>query len=229
MIGLGKGKRHLTRQELLAHAESLLDRAPVDAARAAHLASCPACAAEAAAVRRSLTLLRQVPEMEPSGDLTRQILLSARSVRQHEGAPASLGRRFFRVVQGGLCATALAAAALVVFSTALRSPDAFGGGARGAVALSAPASHSGRTTDNLNKTAEEVKTLTAAVQAPLDAVPTPHEAAQRRAVKAMDTDIRAALAALERNPGCTRASLVVRANLEKQAETLRTLYTERSL
>jgi hypothetical protein len=45
-------------------------------------------------------------------------------------------------------------------------------------------------------------------------------------VLALHADRTAALAALKRNPGCARASRLVTANLEREAQALRTLYVE---
>ena len=83
--------------------------------------------------------------------------------------------------------------------------------------------------DAISQAAAEVQALAAAVNAPSKSLPTSWEQEYRRAAEVLEGDIAAALAALERNPGCARAVNMVNANLQRQADTLRTLYIERSL
>jgi hypothetical protein len=74
-----------------------------------------------------------------------------------------------------------------------------------------------------------VRTLSNAVQRPGLAPLSPEIQEQRRAVNALGADLAAAQEALNRNPGCERASAVMNASLEQQAETLRDLYVRGSL
>ncbi|MFP4500328.1 MAG: hypothetical protein ACLFTT_04955 [Candidatus Hydrogenedentota bacterium] len=69
---------HPTRQQLLAHAESLADRnAPVSASLAAHVQRCERCRREVARIRESIDLAAAAGPLEPSRDLTAQILIAA--------------------------------------------------------------------------------------------------------------------------------------------------------
>lgn len=220
-------RRHPTRYQLVAFAENMLDRrAPVSAAMASHIASCPACAAEIQAIRTCLEFTASAPGLEPSSDLTGQILLSAQHERrihqtqQHKGwTPVT------RALQGIVYTAALAAIAVVVFGAAL------GRNANGNAAM-APLpqmAENAPSPESIKKKAEEVETLSAAVRSVMDKSLSPLERRKMLAVNAMDADIAAAMSALERNPGCARATHIVNANLQRQAETLRNLYVERKL
>ena len=118
--------------------------------------------------------------------------------------------------------------AIVVFGLALR-----GAGPapvpRHTAAVSTETTVAESPTESLSKTVDEVQTLAAAVRAGHGKAPSPEEWVHRRVVSAMDADIAAAVAALERNPGNVRASHIVHANLERQAQALRSLYVERTL
>ena len=60
--------RHPARQELVAFAESLVDRSSrVSAFLAAHVNSCPRCTAEVRAIRASLEFTASASAPEPSG------------------------------------------------------------------------------------------------------------------------------------------------------------------
>jgi hypothetical protein len=76
----------------------------------------------------------------------------------------------------------------------------------------------------------EIHTLAAAVGSRPSVPRNLREWQQTRAVLALDADLAAARAALQRNPGCERASRVVNSNIQRQAQALKTLYyVERSL
>ena len=79
-------KSHPRKHELMDYAENLVDnRAAISARMAAHIAACPACLAEVEAIRTSLEFARNAPEIEPSNDLTAQILIAARDARRAGG------------------------------------------------------------------------------------------------------------------------------------------------
>ncbi len=220
-----KLRRHPTRYQLVAFTETVVDRnAPVSAALAAHVAACPMCAAEVKSIRASLEFAARASLLEPSSDLTAQILLKAKSKR--EAARGHRRTSAFGVALRALAFTsALAAAAVVVFGAAIGEPISMKPleTALHQVSNAMPAA------DVIQKAAAEVKALGAAMRTASSKPRSLKELEQRRAVSAMDADIAAAQAALQRNPGCVRATHIVNANIQRQAETLRNLYVERSL
>jgi hypothetical protein len=221
-------RRHPFRHELVAFAETLVDRnAPVSASMAAHVAACPACAAEVKSIRRSLEFAASAPRLEPSTDLTSQILLQAHKERggAQEHRRASVG---WAVCRGVVYTGLLAAVAVTVFNTALQDSTPM---PRAETTLAAqPAVEDEVPSEEaLQKAAAEVRTLAAAIRFADSKPQSAREREHRRAVSAMDADIAAARTALERNPGCARATRIVNANLQRQAKALRTLYVERTL
>ncbi len=231
--------RHPARHELLAHAENLVDRrAPVSAQMASHLASCPRCNQEFRAIRASLEFVASAPLLQPSNDLTAQILMQARKERNRR---QKVSRRYstLRVACRGFAyATLLAIIVGISFNAALNDPDQ-----RSTPGMST--AHSASPTasvlqqdimpgtyspESIKETASRIRSLTEAVEyAPVGVVPTPQELEQRRAVQQLTAEMEAALDALERNPGSQRAIALVHANFERQNELLRRLYAERTL
>ena len=231
--------RHPARHELLAHAENLVDRrAPVSAQLAAHLASCPRCNQEFRALRASLEFVASAPHLQPSNDLTAQILMQAHKERNRR---QKVSRRYstLRVATRGFAYAALLTVIVgFSFNTALNDPDQ-----RNTPGMSAahsapptasfhqqdilPASYS---PESIKETANRIRSLTEAVEyAPVGVTPTPQELEQRRAVQQLAVEMEAALEALERNPGSQRAIALVQANFERQNALLRRLYAERTL
>lgn len=218
-------RRHPTRYQLVRYAESMVDRsAPVSAIMASHIAACPACAAEVKSIRASLEFAAKADDLEPSNDLTAQILMRAKQVRAtSHPRPRSAFRTAWR---GIFFAGAMAAMAAVVFGLALGAPQPT---PRMETALQ-QVSDALPSPDMIHRVTADIKTLgtavrTASTNRPVSLLEREH----LRAVNAMDADIVAAQAALQRNPGCARASHIVNENLQRQAETLRHLYIERSL
>ncbi|HEO69835.1 MAG TPA: hypothetical protein ENN80_01130, partial [Candidatus Hydrogenedentes bacterium] len=218
-------RRHAPRHELFCYAEGLADsHATLDKETAQHIARCPRCRREVEAIRRSLAFVGEAPEIDPSEDLTAQILMKAQAVRREVEA-----RRLRRTAMAGLAkGVACAAAILLVAGTyfgVFLEPNA------GKTVLAQPArlvekrlAERNAGLEDLRKTKAEVQTLEAAVRAPTSKPQSLWERERRRVVDVLDADIAAALAALERNPGCERAIDLVQANIERQAEALRSLY-----
>lgn len=220
-----KIRRHPTRQQLVNYAETMVDRrAPVSAVMASHLASCPACAAEVRSMRASLEFAAKANALEPSNDLTAQILMKARYARDAK-APRRRSA-FWMACRGTVFAAGMAAVAVVVFAVALGTPEPT---PQVETALQ-QVSEVIPSPETIRHAAAEVKALAPAVRTASTTKPqSPREMEHLRAVNAMDADIAAAQAALQRNPGCARASHIVNANIQRQAETLRHLYVERTL
>jgi len=85
------------------------------------------------------------------------------------------------------------------------------------------------TPEIIEKASAEIESLTAAVRSHPKAAPSVLEQEQRRAVKEQEQDLTAAMSALKRNPGNERVRNVVDSNVERGAETLKSIYVEQSL
>ena len=224
--------RHPSKTELLDYAACRLGRGPLAASIGAHLATCKKCAAEADAMGRSLGFVAQAAPIAPSAELTSSILAAARREMQVRRSPL---RQFWNPRRAfAVCAYAAAAVVVAAVSAApvwLGQVDRIPGRQAAVQPLAAPGSAAAQwsASDDFLAIASEVEVLANAVR---NSFARPQSAAERirqRAVTALDAEIEAALAALQRNPGCTRATQLVQANLERQAETLRALYAERNL
>jgi hypothetical protein len=218
--------RHPSRLELLGYAEGLVDGRGISAAIARHIAGCKLCAGEVAAIRSSIEFTASANALEPSEELTTNILVAARGVRQ---APRrARGRTVLVTFKSLMFAASVALCAAGYFRLVLG--DAPGSSERGVApgtqerlvaALPSP--------DDVHKAIEEIQTLAAAVGSRTGAPQSLREWQQARAVLALNADLSAARAALERNPGCERATRVISTNIQRQAQALKSLYVERSL
>jgi hypothetical protein len=225
-----KLRLHPMRRQLVAYAESLVDPGtPVSAQIGAHVAQCRQCAEEVRAIRASLEFTAAAPGLEPSRNLTGEILRSARRERNAAKQQRQETSRIGAFLRGFTFLGATAAVAVLVFGFFLREAIPAQPARIAPATATASAAPAMPSAESLQKTAAEVRALAAALREVPDSAPSPHELRQRRAVQAMDADIAAALTALERNPGCVRASHIVNANLQRQAQALRNLYVERKL
>lgn len=219
-------KRHPAKNELMHYAESLVARRPIPAQLGGHIAGCRQCQAEVAAIQLSLSFVHDAPPCEPTADFTQQLLMAARSERMAvRRKPRFSPLR--ALVRTAAYAAALAVVCMVSYGTALHSvalrPDA--------EASSLPASPAppALSPEAIAKAAAEIQALLPALSLPSKTPPSLWEMEHRRAVHALTRDIEAARAALERNPGCDRATRIVDSNLQRQAQALKALYVERSL
>ncbi len=220
---------HPSKYALFAHAESLVDRdTAVSATTAAHVARCRACAREVAAIRASLDFASQAPALNPTEDLTARILFSAQDLQRTTQTHPVRGSFLATLAKGIGAAAAVLIVAALYFSAALNMKNA-GHSMPAAPALSRQRAEIRPSRDVLRRTTTHVNALAAAVNTPSKNPPTLWEREYRRTAHVLAGDIAAARTALERNPGCTRASELVNANLLRQVNTLRTLYIERSL
>lgn len=181
------------------------------------------------AIRASLEFTSSARDLDPSVELTGQILHNARSARncrqRHRGIPIVSILRAFAFV-AGIVALATASFGLALSRGGLLVPPT---AAAGGEMTQSDATLAETQQKDLERVASEVRMLSGAVRPATMATSSPEELKQWRAVRSMDADIAAARAALERNPGCERASSIVNANLQRQAETLRNLYVGRAL
>lgn len=221
--------RHPARQQLVAYAENLVDRnAPVSAAMASHLSVCAACAAELRAIRTSLEFASTAQSLAPSTNLTSQILMQAKKERSETRGRRNLPRVFWSCIKGAACAGALAACGFFSFSMALNAE----GGVVSTTSQFAPQATqtaAAVSAESLKRASADIRSLSAAFRLDPGRSRTLHEREQLRVVSALGADIEAAKAALARNPGCVRATHIVHANIQRQAETLREMYIEHRL
>jgi len=220
--------RHPARHELAGYAEALADKRPLDATVAAHVMGCSACAAEVQAIRASFEFTAALPELEPTAELTTRILLEARARRTEAQRVLREGTSpLWFTLRATVCSAALGVFALFTFGAFLSLPTPGLRGtstARGADPAAATAGQ-----EALRRAVEQVKALSTAVTAKNTDGTGVLERERRRAAQAMAQDIAAAKVALDRNPYCLRAADLFQASLQRQAETLRQLYIERSL
>jgi len=226
---------HPSAHELVLYAEQWVDRdGPLAAMIAAHLHVCPACAREFAAIRQTLALTARAREAEPSRQLTAKILESAR-----RATPAQPPRRPLVLFGKGLATiAALVLTAAGVFYAALPAPT------HPTPSLLTPSQFaSGNAQRRMLETkpvmgwqnmAREATLLASAItEAPpsseVDSASDPAARLRHRTASELSAEVQAAVAALERNPGCVRASHIVTVNLPAHVETLRALYLEPSL
>lgn len=173
-------------------------------------------------MRASLEFVIEAPELEPSENLTASILLSSQAERRTSKTRSRRRRVAISLVKTFGCAAGLLLASAIYFQSVLTATP------NTALPQTATSAKTGPSLDTITQTTADLQTLAAAVAGHPNTPRTPWENERIRAVCRLNTDISAALAALERNPGCTRATHVVTANVQRQAEALRALYFERS-
>jgi len=224
-------RRRPNRGQMLDYAESLVDRKPVSARYAGALSADQEAASEVRAMRDTLEFFSKVPELEPSECLTRAILLEARSARRPEKRAAYRRASALQAVfQGTAYAAAMAFVCVAVFSVAVYQPE----GAAPAASAAQPAAQQNAAAalspELFQRKATELRTLSAMASRSTQNPPASPDAWRHlRAADAMDTDIHAALEALERNPGSARAKQIVYSSVQRKADSLREFYVDRSL
>ena len=177
-------------------------------------------------LRLTLRAALQGQAIEPSREFTARVLLAAKTERgivMKRRARAHSIRTFAKSVG---YAAGLVVVAGAWFGAASNSVDAGSlatAAAKPTVAVAAPSP------EEIQKAAAQIQTLAAAVNAVASEPKSLREMQHRRVARALDADLMEALAALERNPGCERASNVVTLNLKRQAQTWKALYLERTL
>ena len=220
---------HPSRRNLFFFAESKRDGRPISAAMARHVAACDRCSREVAAMERSLSFVSGAPRPEPSAALTASILSAARDERQ-----ALRRRKAGREAAAGFCrglafAAGMAAMSLGAVHFALMEPVERPVRAAQFAPASGQTDTAPASPEALRKATLEIGELTAALDEPPAAPATPTERKHRRAATMLSDDLSLAMSALERNPGCARASRLVDSSLKRQANTLKQLYVERAL
>ncbi|GMW01176.1 MAG: hypothetical protein AMXMBFR84_23130 [Candidatus Hydrogenedentota bacterium] len=218
--------RHPSKADLLAHAEGLVDGGAISAEVARHVAKCPACAQELQGLKESFAFLDSARELEPTLELTNSILSAARSERQTLQSRRSLGRTIWGLAKTTACAAAIVTVCAVSFQSALADRPDDQESVAPAMTSAVPASVSA---DEVKKSNAEVQTLAAAVSARNPRPQSVQELRHARLVLALEADMQTAREALQRNPGCERADLVLSTNIKRQAQALKNLYLDRTL
>jgi len=219
---------HPTKRQLFAYAESLAAGGvsiPADTAR--HLAGCEGCASEVRGMRDSLEFVGSAPELEPSPELTGQILAAARSER----IGMDTRRSGVRVL--GLCAKGLACAATLLVMAGLSFRVALHESAPSTASLAGPpvvhrTVASRPSPEDIRKATADLEVLAGALYARSEEPLTPAAWQHRRAVNMLNADMSAALAFLKHNPGSVRASRVVNSCLKRQVDTMKMAYVEQT-
>jgi len=228
-----RGSLRPRHDQVLAYAESLVDGKPMPVKVAGAIANDQQATEELRAIRSSLEVVAKAPELEPSDALTRAILLEARRMRQPEQQRTMHYISAWRGFVYGTAFTALVvASSIIVFGIALRTPASARTPVSTTATAAAPAAAApveSLTADTLTQKASEVQALSAAVRVTPGDPGSPERLQRLRAVTAVDSDLAAALTALERNPGSARATHVVYTSLQRQADSLREYYVDRSL
>ena len=235
-MNFGRGiRRRPNRGQMLDYAESLVDHKPLPAQVAGAIKRDDGATEEVAAIRETLEFVADVPELEPSDDLTRAILRESRAARRPRQQAAYRRTSVIQaVVRGTVYTAAMSFVCLVVFSAAVYQPASDSGDTSAAPAtvleVRTAATPGMLTPELLQQKAREVRTLTAVVgRDATNANTSPIEWRHLRSVSAVDNDITAALEALDRNPGSERAAKIVYSSLERKAESLREFYVDRKL
>jgi len=214
--------RHPSREQLLAYVESLIDQAtPVSSTVAAHVAGCKRCAAEVRDMRESLDFTASAQALEPSKDLTAQILLAAQDNHSREPrwrVPEPLRRagRLAAVVVLGLGVATWFRFVLAPSPNDIASSLAVRDGS-GPVPVSQPVLS---TRDRM----DEITRLAAATAADPRTPKRPAERALRRIAIMVSENIKAARDALRRNPRSPRARAALEHALAVEEDALRALY-----
>lgn len=217
--------RHPVKNELLTYAECLVGGRPIPAELGRHVARCQACAAEVEAMRATLRATAKAKALDPSREFTARVLMAAKAERTKTRRHRSWMRSTLAVAKGMGYAASLALVSALWFSAASEDPAS-------AVATPAPAAPvqvaaSEPSPEEVREAAAQIQMFAAAMGALEDQPASLRELQHRRMALALNADLREALSALERNPGCERASDVVTTTLRRQA--WKTLYLERSL
>ncbi len=220
-------KRHPSKRELLSYAESLVDTgSTISAAIVSHVAECSSCLAEVNAMRASFEFCMEAAPLEPSTELTAGILLAARQARQEVRSRSFAQRVRPYIPMRAIRTAAYAAGALLVGAVGLMAATYTSNPPVQVTTVNLPVSET--SPDVLRKTSAEIEMLAEAVGTPSKTPPSLTEREHRRSVSAVSADIEAARAALERNPGCARASRIMDKSLQRKAQALKAVYVERN-
>lgn len=218
-------RRHPAKHELLDYAESLVDGRAISAQLGGHITRCATCMAEVAAMQATLRVASAAPRLEPSRELTAQILLAAKNERGIQQVKRTRRAAFFRAVRAMGYAASLLIVGTVWFSAASEKP------AKSSTPTVMPATKSlvvvAPSTDEIQKATARIQTFAQAVGTTQGA--TLADLQHRRVASVLDEDLTAAAAALQRNPGCVQAGRLITETLQQRVQVLQNYWTERTL
>ncbi len=221
---------HPTSRELFTFAEGLQDEGSSVSARVMrHVARCKQCANEVAAIRATLGCVTKTPVLEPSRALTARILAAGRIERAAKEKRKARFQACFNVAKSVACVAGLAVIGFVSFRIALDGPFSM---PQASAAMLAPIQHvamQSPSPEELRKATSQLRVLASALDTQSNSVRNAMEQRHWRMATALNDDLSAALAALERNPGNQHASRLASLSIQRLADTQKRLYEERSL
>lgn len=221
-------KRHPSREELLAYAESLVDKGvPVSQRIAAHVSRCTRCADEVKGFRASLSFTASAQELEPSRDLATQILLAAQQEKELQRRQWTFSAPVRFAYVAGIV-LGLAVLGVLWFRVTLGAADE----RLADTGIGAPAAV--QDTLKLSPALErqwmaEVHSLAEAVRLTPEKPQNDRERFLRRAVDTASADLAAARDALRRYPNLASAETLKRDALDAQRQALRALFLYQEL
>jgi hypothetical protein len=216
-------QRHPVKSELLSYAEALLGGRPIPADLGAHVTRCQACAAEVGAMRDTLRVATKAAALEPSRDFTNRVIMAARQerivTRRH--------RSRMRSVLAGVKLIGYAATLLLVGAAWFSIASSDGTSVASAQALEPEqvAMATAPSQEEVRLAAAQAQTFATAAVGAMNSRPADlWELQHRRMAVALNADLMEALSALEKNPGCARASHLVSTTLQRQVNNWKALY-----
>jgi len=218
---------HPSKHDLVAYAESRMPGGEAISAKVGrHVTGCATCAREVAAISASLAFVAQADPLEPSADLTANILAAGHRERANARRMHNRRRSVLLLTKGLACAASMVVVTAVAFSAALdeRAPTVSVRPTTEPVQIS-----KGPSPEEIRQATARAQTLAAAVVATSAPPRSVREWQQQRAAQALGADYQAALAAFESNPASARARRLVASNIERRTQALKTLYVERSI
>lgn len=207
------------------YAENLYcEHGTVSATTGGHVGGCEKCRIEVDRICGTLGVIRDSEALDPSREFRAGLLLAARSQTQARPGILPLAFRPPRFIR------ALSVAACVLLATgvtfwAIDGKPELTLNENGMKQMNA----SVFALESLRRTSPEEELLSEAVMSSTRKPVSAWEQAQQRAIRALDEDISEALAALEHNAACIRASELVSTSRQRLKTALKTFYMERSL
>lgn len=216
---------HPSAAELMDHAENLCNQhGTLSASVGGHVAGCEKCRIEVDRICGTLGVVQEVEGLDPSREFRAGLLLAARSQMQESSVMLPVYIRLPRYIRTFSVAACLLVASGLAFWTYGNTPE---------LTISQDGTKEMNaslfTLESLRAPSPEEKLLTEAVMSSMRRPVSAWDKAQQRAIRTLGEDIAEALAALERNPACRRASELVSTNRQHLKTALKTFYMERSL
>lgn len=225
-------KYHPDNQALLGYAESLVDsQALLNTEVFSHIQTCESCMAKVQEIRKSLVVVNEVDDIEPTGDLTASIMMAAKQSPRTTTKLRSWART------GALAASALFIATFGLGYINQQQPAVQPTPTQETATLQKIEleAEAAKTIEEMTKRYEPVaqstpveKLVAPAVKASSVYPMTEQEREQMRALEVYGEDIDMARQALERNPGLVRAYDTIVTTQEVRDDTYLKVYMEDS-